>query len=486
MQARGLLFRLLAVVLTFGVAALPTPLFASGFQLVEQNASGLGNAYAGQAAGAKNASAVFFNPALMTRVKGWNVAASVEPIGVSTTFANNGSTGPMLGTTPIPVPLGGEGGNAGKWIPVPNLYAAGQLGDKVWVGLGVNAPFGLETDWDPDWMGRFHATKSKVQALNVNPTVAFQVTNALSLGAGVNYQHLKADFNSAVPYGGLAYGGAAQALAASGAPPAVQGALLASIVAQLGGTSGLSTEGPALISGDSNAWGFNVGALLKVGEQAHVGVSYRSKIKHDITGTVDFQGAPTLLETGPTAAIGTAINANFSDGPVATHIDMPDTFSIAAAWEQDKVELLGDWTYTGWSSIQSLDIARGTTPGCSATSTPACLSSVPLTFQDTWRAGIGANLKMNDQWTLRLGTAYDKSPVQNAYRTPRLPDNDRVWMAAGFQWRFKERAHLDAGYAHIFVDKASSNLVEKPTAGKLIGEYTAKVDIVGAQLTLKF
>jgi long-chain fatty acid transport protein len=336
-------------------------------------------------------------------------------------------------------------------------------------------------------MGRFHATKSKVQALNVNPSVAFQVNDAVSLGAGINYQHLTADLNSTVPYGGLAYAGAGQAIAASGLPAAVQGALMAGVLGQLGGPGGLTIEGPALVSGNSNAWGWNAGVLLKAGEQVHLGASYRSKVTHDVTGTVDFTGAPALLETGATGAIGTAINARFASGPVFTQIQMPDTFSVAGSWEQDKVELLADWTYTGWSSISSLDIIRegGAAEACSTQAT-ACVSSVPLTFQNTWRACLGANIKMNGNWTLRLGTAYDKSPVQNQYRTPRLPDNDRVWAAAGFQWRLTDRAHFDAGYAHLFIDNASSNLADKPTAGTLVGEYNAKVDIVGAQLTLKF
>ena len=329
MQGRGLEFRLLALALTFGVAALPTPLFASGFQLVEQNASGLGNAYAGQAAGAKNASAVFFNPALMTRVKGWNVMGSIEPIGVGTTFADSASKGPVAGPLVIPVPLGNDGGDAGKWIPVPNIYGAGQITDRIWVGLGVNVPFGLETDWDPAWMGRFHANKSKVQTINVNPSIAFQVTDTLSLGGGVNYQHLKADLGSSVASGGLTYAAAGQAIAASGQPAAVQAALMASILNQLGGPAGLATEATTLVTGDSNAWGFNVGALLEVGEQAHIGVSYRSKVKHDVEGTVDFTGATALAESGPTAPIGTAINARFADGNVMTTIEMPDTFSIA-------------------------------------------------------------------------------------------------------------------------------------------------------------
>ncbi len=462
--------------LTAVVAALPTPAAASGFQLVEQNASGLGNAFAGQAAGARDASAVFFNPAALTRVSGWNVVASVEPIGVNTTFANSRTAGPSAGSFPFPVQLGDEGGNAGGWIPVPNTYVSGQLSKRIWVGAGVNAPFGLETDWDPTWMGRFYATKSKVQTINVNPTVAVKVTDKLSLGAGVDWQHLKADLGQNAAYGGIAYAGAAQALAQQGVPPANQLALLAGIVAQLG-PSERALEGPVLISGTSNAWGWNAGALLDLGSEAHVGVSYRSKITHDVEGTVTFTDAPALLETGPTGAIGSAINARFKNGPVQTKIELPDTLSVAAAWENDKLALLADWTWTGWDKIQSLDISR-------PDATP--VSSVPLRFQNTWRAGLGANYKVDEQWTVRLGTAYDKSPVQDEFRTPRLPDNDRVWLAGGVQFRPQEKVHIDLGYAHLIVDKGSSDLRTQTTSGALVGEYTAKVDIVGAQVTLAF
>ena len=480
--------RLLAAALTLALAALPAVVQGSGFQLFEQNASGLGNAYAGQAAGVKNASAIFFNPAALTRVKGWNVVASIEPIDLSTTFTNTASTGPYFptptgGKLPFPVPLGDTGGNAGNWIPVPSGYVSGEVASRVFVGVGVNVPFGLQTEWSSTFMGRFRTTKSKVQTVNVNPTVAFQVNDALSLGVGANYQHLSADLNQMVAYGSLAYGESAAAIAGLPLPPAVQGALLASILGQLGGPAGLAVEGPALLSGTSDAWGWNAGALLKLGKQAHVGVSYRSKITHDVSGTITFQGAPKLSEGGLTGPIGAAINAGFADGPVTTQIKLPDTVSVAGAWENEKLELLADWTWTGWSSIPALTVYR------SGATTP--VENVPLSFRDTWRAGLGANVKMNEAWTLRLGTAYDKSPVQDVYRTPRLPDNNRVWAAGGVQWRASDKVHVDLSYAHLFLKNAPSNLpnIDSATAvpvGDLIGEYNASVNIVGAQLSLHF
>jgi long-chain fatty acid transport protein len=181
------------------------------------------------------------------------------------------------------------------------------------------------------------------------------------------------------------------------------------------------------------------------------------------------------------SSIGAALNAKFASGPVKTTITLPDTWSVAAAWENDKVELLADWTWTGWSTLQTLAIDR---------EDGSALSSVPLKFEDTWRVGLGFNYRLNDAWKLRLGTAFDKAPVQDEFRTPRLPDNDRIWAAGGFEWKVSEKARVDVGYAHIFIDKGTSalpNLSATGTpVGALVGDYTSKTDILGAQLTLSF
>ena len=282
----------------------------------------------------------------------------------------------------------------------------------------------------------------------------------------------------------MAYYGSLQALVAKGLPPALAVATLnAALVPQLG-PSGLGTETPALISGTSNAWGWNAGALRKLGEQAHIGVSYRSKVTHDVGGTVTFTGVPKITLPGALAEIGTTLNARFANGPVTTTIELPDTFSVAAAWEGAKIEVLADYTYTGWKTIQSLDIRReGATD---------LFSSVPLNFVSTWRAGLGANVKVNDKFTVRLGTAYDKAPVQDAFRTPRLPDDNRVWVAGGFEWKLSQKAIVDVGYAHIFVSSDSpSSLPNQETSGStptgnLVGVYNTKVDVLGAQLSLHF
>jgi long-chain fatty acid transport protein len=465
--------RALAPVVVGALAAWPAPLLASGFQLVEQNASGLGNAYAGQAAGVQDASAVFFNPARLARLSGKQVVVAVSPVGIATTFDDTASTRPQLGPVSIPVPLGSTGGDAGGWVPVPNAYFSWQVGSQWWLGLGVNAPFGLKTEWDADWVGRFTAVSSEVQTININPTVAIKLGDAFSIGGGANYQRLKATLSQGVPYGGLAFGGAM----ATAGPAAAAG-----ILAQLGGPTGLTLEGLSEVEGDTWSWGWNVGAALEIGDSGSLAATYRSAIKHELDGTVTFAGAPTFATAGPLGGLGTALNGRFANGPVTAEIELPETVSVAAAYEGETVELLADWTWTGWSSIQALTIER---------SSGAVLSEVPLNFEDTWRAGLGLNYKLQGAWTLRLGTAYDTTPVQDAHRTPRLPDQDRIWAAIGFQYRLGKAGAFDVGYAHLFIDEGMSMLPNQttptsPPTGNLVGHYHAKVDIVSVQYRHSF
>lgn len=457
-------------------AGAPARVDASGFQLIEQNGSGLGNAYAGQAAGVRDASAVFFNPAGLTRIGGRQFVISVEPVGVSTDFSDASSGAPFLpgqrASLTLPVAAGGSGGDAGGWIPIPNGYVSWQVASPLWLGLGVNAPFGLTTEWDADWLGRFHAVKSQVRTLNVNPTVAARLGEWVSIGVGANYQRLEAELTQSVAYGGIAFGSAA----ALGGPAAAAG-----IMGQLG-PGGLAREGLGRVEGDSWSWGWNAGLHVRLGEAANLGVTYRSKVKHDLDGQATFEDTPAFATSGPLGPLGAGLNARFASGPVRTEIELPDTFSIAAAGEMGRFEILADWTYTGWSSIQELEVVR--TDG-------SALSTVPLQFEDTWRAGLGLTYRLKEGRKLRVGAAYDLSPVQDEFRTPRLPDEDRVWAAAGFEWKLSEKAILDVGYAHIFVGEATSDQPNQETAtsapaGSLVGHYSANVDIVSVQFRLSF
>lgn len=112
------------------------------------------------------------------------------------------------------------------------------------------------------------------------------------------------------------------------------------------------------------------------------------------------------------------------------------------------------------------------------------VTSTPENWDDTWRVSVGANWRLNDRLMLRGGIAYDETPVSDRYRTARIPDEDRTWLAFGAQYRLSPQSLIDVGYAHLFVKDARIDELRTPLT--LRGEYDSAVDILSVQLTHTF
>jgi len=443
--------------------------YGSAFALQEQSGSGLGNAFAGGAAVAEDAATIYANPAGMSRLTGMQAVGAGSLICVETKFSDSGSLPASLQA------LGGNGGDAGSCAVVPALYLASPINKQWSVGIGVNAPFGLKTEYDSDWIGRFQAVKSKIETINVNPAVSFKASDMVTIGGGANYQHLKAELTSRVNYAG-AIGLAAQQAAAAGQIPA------AAITPILTAYSGAQSD--AKITGNDGAWGWNIGVLVNIDPQTRFGASYRSTIKYDVSGSAEFSNPPVPAlpaSLAPVAgALANAVNGVLANGDVKLSLKLPDTANVSIFRQiNSKWDVMADLQYTGWSTVQNLTIVR---------STGALLSTTPENFRDTWRASIGANYRYSDQWMFRGGLAFDQSPVRDAQRTPRLPDNDRTWISFGAQYKFSPQLLLDAGYTYIFVKDPSmnQNAGSTPTYGLISGTYKNNVNIVAAQVTYTF
>jgi long-chain fatty acid transport protein len=448
------------------LAGWSTASVSAGFALIEQNASGLGNAYAGQAATADDASTVYFNPAGMSRLPGKNLVFVGNLIKPSATFNNTGSTpavSTVLGAGPFA--QNGTGGDAGDFAFIPNFYLSWQLDPRWHVGVGVGVPFGLKTNYDADWMGRFHALKSEIKTVNVNPSVAFKVNDAVSVGAGVNWQRVQADLTKAVNY---------------------------SFIASAGGIPGVAnnTEGTNDVTGNDSTWGFNLGVLLKPTANTDVGLTYRSSMSYKLSGNVSYQGRTPLLNSVLSGAFGAAAaaaaGAQIGDSNVTADLKLPATTSAAFKFRLNpQWDLLADATWTQWSSLQALNIVR---------SSGVLLESTPFNWRNTWRVGGGVTHRPNEAWTLRVGLAYDQTPTNDTYRTPRVPDQDRTWLAIGGQYKVSKAGSIDFGYAHLFMKDASVNLNGPPALtaaqtagrGRLIGTFDDKVDILSIQYTHSF
>lgn len=426
---------------------------ASGFQLMgEQGASSLGNAGAGSAAVAENASTIYYNPAGMTELGRGAISGGLVAVKTNFEFSNNGSITP--GFT-------GDGGNGGNWGFVPNAYGSWQVSKDIYIGLGIGAPFGLKTEYDKPWTGSAHSNSFDIKTININPSIAWRAADWVSLGAGINWQRIDATYE--------------RAAGTNGVPVLVNGRPVSN------GQGGFVTYPNGVLPNtnvklemDDNAWGWNVGALFKPAEQTKIGVSYRSKIKYTATGNVSV--------TGPSAAVNVGGSSN-----IKADIDVPDTFILSLSQGiGDRWELLGDISWTGWSSIPYVDIVRtSATPAYSAGSTAQKLNTK---FDDAWRFALGANYKVNDDWKLRFGIAYDQTPVPNAqYRLVSLPDNDRTWFSAGFQWKPAKDMALDVGAAYLYVKNADiNNDLRAEGKGLVKGSYDDSAWLIGTQFSMFF
>ena len=378
---------------------------ASAFQLWEQNASGLGTAYAGSAAVADNASTIFYNPAGMTQLPGLRISAGVTGVNANFKFHNNGST-----------TSGGNGGDAGgDWKAIPNAYISWQLSPQWFVGLGISSPFGLATEYkDNNWVGRYQSLKSEITTVNVNPSVAYRLSDKVSLGFGLNYQTLKAEMTNATPLGAYQ------------------------------------------IKGDDSAWGWNAGALFTLSPAMRVGVSYRSAIEHKLEGDR---------------------NLGASSSSAKANLTLPDTF-ILSVWQQvsDRWEAMGDLSFTRWSSLDRLKVYHsglGTSPDVE-----------PFNYNNSWRFAWGAAYKASEAWKLKFGIAYDRTPTTDGDRSARVPDNNRIWLSVGGQWRPSPEAVVDFGYAYLYLKDPS--ISQTKYGQTLRGKYDDSGHVLGVQYSQGF
>ncbi|HTT37955.1 MAG TPA: outer membrane protein transport protein [Burkholderiales bacterium] len=438
------------VSLTAALAAQPRVADAAGFALIEQSASGVGNAFAGAAASAEDAGTIFFNPAGMTRLAGKQVLAGVSAVGPSINFTNQGSTlAPPQPATPL---TGGNGGDAGNWSDVPNLYLSWQADDRLWVGLGVNAPFGLHTDYAAGWVGRYQALDSELTTVNINPSIAYRVNDKVSLGVGLSAQKADVTLSKAIDVGTICFN-----------TPGLGQATCTGL-----GLTPQSVDGAQQLRANGWGYGYNLGALFEIAPDMRVGVSYRSRIQYTLSGTSAFANVPAPLNASPQLQTSAATLA----------LTVPDSASVSVFQIYDeKWDMMADMTWTHWSVFNQLAVQY-------ANGAPASVTNEG--WRDTWRFSLGLDYKLDAKWKIRSGLAWDQTPVPSPQlRTARIPDNARTWLAVGASWSFTKGAALDVSYAHLFVANASIDHSE-PASGVLIGTYSSSANIASLQLSYRF
>jgi len=435
---------LLATTLAF------TPIFAHGasFQLLEQSPAHLGKAFAGTGSDIIDASTVYFNPAGMTKLDRVSLTAGINLVATDAQFNNEGSS------------FSGEGDTTDELGVIPNLYAVVPLGDRLAVGFGVNAPYGLASSFDDDWVGRYSATYSELQLVNVNATASWAITDFIAIGAGVNYQTIEADLQSQVD-------------------------------SSLGLAPNTATDSSAKIKGDDDDFVLDLSVLITPSDRTSIGLVWREGGEFKLEGDATFDlnaacspgaGYPTGAPPAPTTGTLCAGGLSALAGDIEAEVSMPDTLTFSVTqYVTEGWAFHADIAQTSWSSIQNIEVIN--------TGNGEQVDELDLQYDDTMRYALGTSIDTG-AWTWRAGVALDEAPQTSPeHLSPRIPDADRTWLSVGANWEVTSHLSLDVGYTHLLIDDAS--LHEESTSaagvpGLLAGSFDSSVDILGAQLNWRF
>jgi long-chain fatty acid transport protein len=397
--------------LAAAVAAVTTA-EAGGFAIREQSAYGQGSAFAGIAAGG-SLSSMFWNPATLSEVEGW---LETESVGTGIFPSSEVDVNPF-GMFP-----GSSEGDIAQDAFVPASYFAYRLNERIVFGVGVNAPFGLVTNYpDASILRAFGiAGTSDVFSLNVNPAVSFQVTDWLSLGVGAQIQYLDVRLtNQFLP--GL----------------------------------GVST-----LDGNDVAFGLTAGVLVTPMPGTEIGLGYRSRLAHELDGDLE-----TPLGTFDVTA---------------DKLDLPDIVTLGIRQRiTDRFRVMVGAEWSNWSNLGVVEVEADAAP---------IAFGLPFEYNDGWFFSAGGEFDVTPRLTARAGVGYELSPLDDENRNFRLPDNDRLWLAAGGSFKASERFSVDLGYTYI--QAADTDLVAAPAGGPIAngpfsGEADSHVHILAAGLTFK-
>lgn len=429
---------------------------ASGFQIRENSVKNLGRANAGTTVAWGDASVVLNNPAAMVNLKQTTLQADVSVIDLTADFKGSGTT--ALGAPAGPL-TGGNGGDPGDATPVPAMAAVFPLSgslDMVTLGASVSAPFGLKTEYDPDWVGRYDAITSDVKVVDLTVSAAIAFTDRFSVGVGVIAQRADVTLSKAIDFG--------TALCAASNPancfnpaypfhPQAQG-------------------GNIDVSGADTDYGFVVGAQYKANDNFTIGYAHRSEVHHTLTGD-----ATITMPASVAATLSALHNHAYDNGPIWANLDTPTTDTLSVMWTvRPGVRVMADAQLTGWSSLESVNIIRdgGTQLGFEA-----------FDWKDSWFYSVGAEWDMSDAFTFRAGIGYDETPTHDSTRTPRLPDNNRTVYTAGLTWNVSPRLSVDAAYMRVQIDSPTVNTTSS-SQSHLTGKFTGHADLVGVSAQYRF
>ncbi|UPR46749.1 outer membrane protein transport protein [Vibrio cyclitrophicus] len=424
---------LLSAAVAVGLLSTSTVTHAAGFQLAEYSATGLGRAYAGEAAMADGADAQWRNPAMLTYLEGTQV--SVGAIYVDPNIDIDGTSG---ASTPA------SSKDFAHSAVIPSFYVSHKYNDKFALGFAAGTNYGMETDLGTDFAGANHGNEASVISMELNLNAAYQVLDNVSVGGGIRYVMAEGSFGAVSTANSLV--------------PLPAGTAL------------------KYMEGDDTAWGWQVGTAWQINENNRLGFTYKSEV--DLTLEGHANGVAFDAVAGD---LGIPVKSKYNG---SMQLALPATAELASFHQlTNTIAVHASINWTNWSSFKEL-VADIPEFGSERTQDIKAEN-----WEDNYRFAIGTTYQMTPKLALRSGIAYDTSAVSEEHRTATIPETDRTWLSIGAGYQWSEQLTLDAGFTYILAKDAKMHETDAAAdlfGGSFEGEVTGSIWLVGIQANYRF
>ncbi|MDA8561675.1 outer membrane protein transport protein [Gammaproteobacteria bacterium] len=428
MKNKQFLKVLFCMLIFFNIYIFSNKLFAAAFQLWQQDGASIGNYHAGRAAIAEDASTAFYNPAGLVRFKNQQIVLGVSPITTDISF--DGAIAVQKIDNFAKHSAVSQGGSLNF---VPNFSYVAPVFDNLVFGLSVNVPFGLQTDYGYNSISRYVATKTSLNVIDISPVLSFSITNKLSIGLGPDIEYSNANLN-----------------------------FVASVL-----DTNFDSYTTNSLSG--SGFGLHAGLLFQFNPDSRLGFSYHSKVIHNLNGTSKLIGPGDIQN-----------NKNLK-----TSIVMPSTTTLSFySGNHRRWDMMATVNYTQWNVVKNIILYNVSGIDLDIESSNVIKVVIPQNYHNTWNYSIGANYHFSDNFFMRSGIGYDKTPSNNTDRNLQLPDSDRYALALGAHIKATKALGFDIGWTHLFINNVSINDTQAVGGQviKTIGNVKSSVDIYGLQL----
>ncbi len=437
---------------------------AQGFGLYQQSACAMALGGAVVARPCDDGSAVFFNPGALAGSEGWKASVGTAVIASDGRFTSDRT---RTGTDMEPDPS-----------VIPHFFVHHGTSDRLALGLGVYSPYGFSSEWPQDFEGAFISFRSSLESLYVQPTASYQVSDRISVGAGVVAAFSRVELNrtvdlsqESVPGTGVTWG-------------------------QLGIPRGTAFASVGLESDWGTGWGGHFGIQAQVNDRIDLGLRFLTPVNMNYDGAATFRQLETgLVIPGQNplgVPAGTPVDAlvedAFDDGPLVdqegrTGITFPAQVVGGARYElSPELALSLDLHWFNWSTFDQVELRFAD---------PALDDVLEQNYEDAWAIRVGGRYRLAPDWALGLGYIHNTAASPPESMTPLVPEGDRNHFTAGLGWQATSRVAVHGTYHRLVQNDRRGRTQpapdgQAPTTDLNNGLYEVDAHLFGLTLTLEF